>query len=145
MTLKNNIAPCDIEIWQLTLKNTRVLFLCYFGLCALFRSHWWIKTGVKVLKRLVRVKNRRFLAVCPWNVTDDHKKTIGTSHKQQQTLCIIPSPYLNSNWSYSPEPVKLGVALCDLELWPLTLTFFMDLTSVRGNKSWIFHDMMMRT
>ena len=25
---------------------------------------------------------------------------------------------MNSNWSYSPETVKLGVDLCDLDLWP---------------------------
>ena len=29
---------------------------------------------------------------------------------------------MNSNWSYSPETVKLGVDLCDIDLWPLTLT-----------------------
>ena len=29
----------------------------------------------------------------------------------------------DSNWSYSPETVKLGCDLCDLDLWPLTLTF----------------------
>ena len=25
---------------------------------------------------------------------------------------------MNSNWSYSPETVKLGCDLCDLDLWP---------------------------
>ena len=47
---------------------------------------------------------------------------------------------MNSNWSYSPETVKLGVDLCDLDLWPLTLTFCMDVTFVIGNNSWKFHD-----
>ena len=47
---------------------------------------------------------------------------------------------MNSNWSYSPEMVKLGVDLCDLDLWPLTLTFCMDVTFVIGNNSWKFHD-----
>ena len=37
---------------------------------------------------------------------------------------------MNSNWSYSPETVKLGCDLCDLDLWPLTLTFCMDVTFV---------------
>ena len=32
---------------------------------------------------------------------------------------------------------KLGFELCDLDLWPLTLTFGMD-TSVIGNNSWNF-------
>ena len=55
---------------------------------------------------------------------------------------MISLPYVNSNWSYSPETAKLGVDLCDLELWPLTLTltFCMDITSDDGNNSWKFHD-----
>ena len=44
---------------------------------------------------------------------------------------------MNSNWSYSPETVKMGRDLCDLDLWPLTLTFCMDLTSVIGNNMMI--------
>ena len=49
---------------------------------------------------------------------------------------------MNSNWSYSPETVKLGVDLCDLDLWPLTLTFCMDVTFVIGNLkiSWWYDD-----
>ena len=35
---------------------------------------------------------------------------------------------------------KLGVELCDLDLWPLTLTFCMDITSDHGNNYWKFHD-----
>ena len=37
---------------------------------------------------------------------------------------------MNSNWSYSPETAKLGYDLCGLDLWPMTLTFCMDITSV---------------
>ena len=33
---------------------------------------------------------------------------------------------------------------CDLDLWPLTLTFCMDITFVNSNHSWKFHDIMMR-
>ena len=35
---------------------------------------------------------------------------------------------------------KLGADLYDLDLWPLTLTFCMDVTSVIGKNSWKFHD-----
>ena len=31
---------------------------------------------------------------------------------------MISSSYGNSTWSYSPETVKLGCDLCDLDLWP---------------------------
>ena len=81
-----------------------------------------------------------FRAVWPSNLMDDLEKQYGTSSKQHQAICIISSSYVNSNWSYSPETVKLVCDLCDLDLWPLTLTFCMDLTLAIGNNSWKFHD-----
>ena len=54
-------GPCDLEIW-LTLKNNRAPLLCYFKLCASFRSHQWIQTWVRVRKRSIRVKIIDFLA-----------------------------------------------------------------------------------
>ena len=40
-----------------------------------------------------------------------------------------------------PKRLNLGFDLCDLDLWPLTLTFYIDITSVTGNKiSWWFDD-----
>ena len=42
---------CDLEIWWMTPKNNWASLLCYFKLCAAFRSHWWIQTGVTVRKR----------------------------------------------------------------------------------------------
>ena len=53
-------------------------------------------------------KSMIFLAVWPWNLTDDHEKFYGTSPNPHQALCIILSTFH----------------------WPLTLTFCMDLTSV---------------
>ena len=85
-------------------------------------------------------KSTIFLAVWPWNLTDDLKKHKGTSSILLQALCIISSPYVNSNWSYDPETAKWGHDLCDLDLWPLTLTFCMDITSVIGNYSCKFND-----
>ena len=49
--IRRFLEPCDLEIWQMALKNNRAPLLCYFKLCASFRSHWWIKTGVAVRKR----------------------------------------------------------------------------------------------
>ena len=34
----------------------------------------------------------------------------------------------------------MGVDLCDLDLWPLTMTFCMDVTYVIGDNSWKFYD-----
>ena len=49
-------AVCDLEIWRMTLKNNRAPLLCYFKLCASFRSHLCIQTWVTVRKRPIRVK-----------------------------------------------------------------------------------------
>ena len=81
-----------------------------------------------------------FRPVWPWNLTDDLEKWKGTSPKHYQAICIFSSSYVNSNWSYSPETVKLVCDLCDLDLWPLTSNFCKDVTFVIGNKSWKFHD-----
>ena len=40
----------------MTLKNNRAPLLYYFKLCASFRSHWWIQTGVTVRKLPIWVK-----------------------------------------------------------------------------------------
>ena len=130
---------CDLEIWRMTLKNNRAPLLSNIKLCAAFRSHWWIQTGVTVRKRVnQRVFSRVTLQFDVWTW-----KTIGHlfySPKQHQALCIISSLYLNSNWSYSPETAKLAVELCDVDLWPLTLTLCMDVTFLIGSNSWKFCD-----
>ena len=51
-----DVIPCDLEIWWTTLENNRAPLLCYFKLCAAFRSHWWIQTGVTVRKCPIWVK-----------------------------------------------------------------------------------------
>ena len=58
------LEPCDLEIWRMTFKNNRAPLLCYFQLCASFRSHWWIQTGVRVRKRPIWVKSDCFLEPC---------------------------------------------------------------------------------
>ena len=58
------LEPCDLEIWWMTLQNNRAPLLCYFKLCAAFRTHWWIKTGVTVRKRPIWVKFRKILEPC---------------------------------------------------------------------------------
>ena len=50
------LEPYDVEIWQMTLQNNRAPLLCYFKLCASFRSHWWIQTSITVRKRPIWVK-----------------------------------------------------------------------------------------
>ena len=70
--IRRFLGPCDLEIWRMTLKNNRPPLLCYFKLCASFRSHWWNKTGVTVRKRPIWDEIRRFLELCDleiWGMT----------------------------------------------------------------------------
>ena len=80
------------------LKTIRHLFY------ASFHSHLWIQTGDKVRKHPIWVKiDDFFLAVWPWNLTDDLENQQDTAPKQYQAWCIISSPYVKSNWSYGPK------------------------------------------
>ena len=54
--------PCDLEICWMTLKNYRAPLLHHIKLCASFQSHQWIKTGVTVRKRSIRIKSGDFLS-----------------------------------------------------------------------------------
>ena len=54
--IRRFLEPCDLEIWRMTLKNNRAPLLCYLKLCASFRSHLCIQTGVTVRKRPIWVK-----------------------------------------------------------------------------------------
>ena len=55
-------VPCALQIWQMTLGNNRAFHLTYFKLRWSFRSYWWIRTGVKIQKRPIWVKNGDFLS-----------------------------------------------------------------------------------
>ena len=45
------LAPCDLEIWRMTLKNNRAPLLSNIKLYVKFHHHMWIQTGVTVRKR----------------------------------------------------------------------------------------------
>ena len=59
-SIRQFLEPCDLEIWGMTLQNNRAPLLCYFKLCASFRSHWWIQTWVTVRKCTIWVKFNDF-------------------------------------------------------------------------------------
>ena len=102
-------APCDLEIWWMTLKNNRVPILYCVKLCASFQSHQWIQTGVTVGKRPIGVKMSIFCPMWPRKLTDDLKNN--RSHLLYyagQALRITSKPSVNSNWSYSPETTNSG-------------------------------------
>ena len=75
--IRRFLEPCDLEIWQMTLKNNRAPLLCYFKLCAAFRTHWWIQTSVTVRKRPICVKCDDFYSRVTLKFDGSPWKTIG--------------------------------------------------------------------
>ena len=132
-------VPCDLEIWRVTLKNNRAPLLCYFKICASFFAmgelNWGYSPETPNLGQNQPFFSRMTLKFDGWSW-----KTIGYISYQHQALCIVSWSFVNPNWSYGPETAKLGVALCDRDLSPLTLTFCMDVTFVIGNNCWKFPD-----
>ena len=80
-------CTCDLEIWQMTLKNKRVRLLCYFKLCASFHNHRWIQARVTVRKRRIRVQMGYFLPCVTLQFDRWPWKAIG--HFFYAILCII--------------------------------------------------------
>ena len=64
------LVPCDLEIWQMTLKSNRAPLLCCLKFYALFHSHQWILTGVTVRKRQNWVKIDVFFVPCDLEIWD---------------------------------------------------------------------------
>ena len=50
------LAPCELKIWRMYLKNNRASLLCYFKLRVSSLSYWWIQTGVTDRKCPIRIK-----------------------------------------------------------------------------------------
>ena len=75
--IRRFLEPRDLEIQQMTLKNNRAPLLCYSKLCAAFRSHWWIQTGVTDRKRSIQVKIDDFFSRVTLIFDGWPSKTIG--------------------------------------------------------------------
>ena len=120
----------------MTLKNNRAPLLCYFKLCA--TTHWWIQTGVTVRKHPIWVKIEDFFSRMTFKLDRWPWKTIG--HLFYAASSCVHDFIAICEFKLDPETAKLGVDLCDPDLWPLTLTFCMDITFVHCNNAWKFHD-----
>ena len=116
--IRRFLEPCDLAIWRMTFKNNRAPLLCYFKLCATFRGHWWIETGVTVRKRPIWVKFDDFYSrvtlqfdVWPW-------KTIGH-------LFYATSSYTSF---HSHRWIQAGVTVRKSQIWVKIIDFFSRVT-----------------
>ena len=136
-------VPCDLDIWWMTLKNNKapspdlfhVLYIISYPLVNSNRSYCPETPNVG--------PNRRFLSYVTLKFDRWQWKTIvhlfyATSICVHHFVAICEIKLelwsrKSQNWD------KICLDLCDLHLWPLTLTFCMDITFVNGNNSWKYH------
>ena len=120
-------VPCDLEIWEMTLKNNKAPLLCYIKLCASFQSHRWIQTGVTVQKQSIWVKIADFFVSCDlelWRMTLKNNRApllcyfklyaSFDSHQRIQTRVTV--------WK-GPIHVKIDDFICPVWSWNLTNDF----------------------
>ena len=125
-TNRRFFSLCGREIWWMTSKNNRALLVYYIKLCASFQIHRWSQTWVTVRKRSIWVKIGDFFVLCDLEIRWMTWKNIRAPLLYQIKLCIISKPWVNLNWSHSPETLYSGqrrrfFVLCDLEIWRMTL------------------------
>ena len=88
--IRQFLAPCDLEIWQMTLKNNRAPLSSNIKLCVSFHHHMWIQTGVTALKRLSWVVTSVTLSfdLWPWPF----------AWTLPWSLLIIPENFMMIRW-----------------------------------------------
>ena len=124
------LQPLDLAIWRMTLKNNRAPLLCYFKLCASFCSHWWIQTGVTVRKRPIWVKFDDFFSRVTLKFDGWPWKTIGHLFYAASSCVHDFIAICEFKLELESKTAKLGVDLCDLDLWPWPLAWTSLLTMV---------------
>ena len=130
-------------MWWMTLRNNKAPPLCHFKLYALFCTDLWIQTGVIAWKCWIQVKIMDF-STCVTLKFDGWPRKNGRAcllchFKFMHHFVSICEFKLELVWK-CPNHGKICFDLCDLDLLSLTSTFGMDITFVKGNNSWKFHD-----
>ena len=118
-------APCDLEIWQMTLKNNRASLLCYFKLCAWFHCHMWIQTGVTVRKLQTSKFGSKsaIFVLCDLEIWQMTLENIRAPHLSYIKLCVS----FHSQWSIQTVvivwkcQIRQFFAPGDLEICQMTL------------------------
>ena len=115
-------VPCDLEIWQMTLKNNRPSLLCYFTLYGSFRSHLWNQNEVIVWKH----QNRWSLV--PFDL-DIWQMTLKNNKAPLQCYFKLCASIHRHPWIQSGVTVRKRLSRF-WPLWPLPLTS--DLHLIHG-------------
>ena len=118
-------VPYDLEIWWVTLKNYRAPRLCYFKLCASFRIHMWIQTGVTARKRPIWVKIGDFFVPRDleiWQMTlKNNKAPLLTYFKLWVSFC--------SHWW-----IQTGITVQKCPIWVKIDDFFLSRVTLKFDR-----------
>ena len=133
------IDPCDLEIWQMALKNNRAPLLCYFKLCESFHSHLAIQIFSFSLETPNSGKNRQFLFLMTLEFDGWPWKPIGH-------LSYAPSSFVHHFIAICEFKLRVTVrkrlnwALSSVTLtfhlwpWPLAWTLLTMLINTKHNE-----------
>ena len=117
-------SPCDVEIWQMTLKNNRAPLQRYCKLFASFRRHWWIQTGVTVRKRPIWVQICDFFSRVtlkfdkwPWKPIVHLFNATSSFVHHVIAICEFKLELESGNAQYGSKSTII------LPMWPCNLTY----------------------
>ena len=129
---KSAIFFCPLWPWNLMddLENNRAPLLYYIKLCASFQSHRWIQTGVIVRKRSIQVKIVDVFE--PYDL-EIWRMTLKRNRAPLPSNIKLCTSFHHHMWIKTGVTVRkrlswvLASVILTFVLWPLTLTFGMDL------------------
>ena len=137
----SNSFSCELQIWQLTLKNNRAPLLCYFKFCAPFHSHLWIQSGVQSGNAQFGSKSDIFFSCVTskfggwlWKTIGHHFYATATFVHHFIAMCGFKLELQSGNAQIGAKFVWTSVTLT------FDLYLCMDITFVNGNNSWKIHD-----
>ena len=115
-------VPCDLQIWQMTLKNNKAPLPCYFKLCASFHSHRSFQAGVTVWIRQIWVKIDDFFVLCDLEIWWMTLKNNRAPHLTYFKLCAPFHSHRSIQTVVTVRKPKIWVKISDI-LPPVTLKF----------------------
>ena len=136
--IRRFLELCDLEIWWMTFKNNREPLLCYFKLCASFRSHWWIQTGVKSPQTPNLGQIWRFLEPCDLEIW---WMTLKNNRAPHLSIIKLYASFHHHMWIQTRDTVRkrlswvlTSVTLTfDLWPWPFAQTSLLSLVITPEN------------
>ena len=141
--LHHFVAVCQLKrvmVWnaQISSKADRATPVCYFKLCASFCSHVWIQTRVTVWKRQIGVKTSDFflfrVALKFGRWPRQNNRVVFYTRSNLVIITLSHGHlYIQAEVMTRKSPIwgKICFGPCDHNVWPLTFSFFMDITSVK--------------